>query len=286
MSHDDSAEFQLASEAGQTPEQPLAAVGVGSGVWLAVSFGGGTNSTAMLCGFRERNIRPDFISFADTGAEMPHTYEHVAAMQAQVKAWWGQPLHVVHKLREGKFEGLENECLRGAKLPALAYGSRACSVKYKHEPQNRMMKARMKERGIKIGTRAIGFDAGEAHRVKPSTDKWATNWYPLVEWEWRREDCIATIKRHGLPQPGKSACFFCPASKRGEVLRMRDEQPELLERALEIERRAQTGANRQVRGLGGERNLWSTWLATDADQSKLWLDIEPMHAPCGCYDGG
>lgn len=112
------------------------------------------------------------------------------------------------------------------------------------------------------------------------------NWYPLVEWNWRREDCIATIKRHGLPQPGKSACFFCPASKRGEVLKMRDEQPELLARALEIERRAQTGANRQVRGLGGERNLWSTWLAADADQSKLWLDIEPMHAPCGCYDGG
>jgi hypothetical protein len=35
MSHDDSAEFQLASDAGQTPEKPRAAVGVGSGDGLA-----------------------------------------------------------------------------------------------------------------------------------------------------------------------------------------------------------------------------------------------------------
>lgn len=31
---------------------------------LAVAFGGGTNSTAMLCGFRERGIKPDLILFA------------------------------------------------------------------------------------------------------------------------------------------------------------------------------------------------------------------------------
>jgi hypothetical protein len=286
MSHADSAEFQLESDAGQTPEQPLTAVGVGSGALLAVSFGGGTNSTAMLCGLRERGIRPDLVLFADTGSEMPHTYEHVAMMQAQVLSWWGIELRVCRKLRAGEFEGLERECLRGAKLPALAYGSRACSVKYKHEPQNRYMRAVMKERGVKVAMRAIGFDAGEAHRVKPSPDAYAVNWYPLVEWGWRREECVAAIARHGLPQPGKSACFFCPAMKRGEVLRLRDEQPELLARALEIERRAQTGANRQLRGLGGERNLWANWLAMDASQVKLWLDIEPAHAPCGCYDGG
>ncbi len=35
MSHADSAKFQLASDAGQTPEKPRAAVGVGSGDWLA-----------------------------------------------------------------------------------------------------------------------------------------------------------------------------------------------------------------------------------------------------------
>ena len=254
--------------------------------FLAVSFGGGTNSTAMLCGMYERGIKPDLLMFADTGSEYPQTYEHVAMMQAQVQAWWGIEMQIVKKLRAGEFEGLERECLRGGKLPALAYGSRACSVKYKHEPQNRLMKAEMKKLGLTVGTRAIGFDAGEAHRVKPSTDIWADNWYPLVEWNWRRAECMAAIERHGLPQPGKSACFFCPATKRGEVLRMKEQQPELIERALEIERRAQTGVNRQVRGLGGERNLWENWLAQDKAQGKFALDLEPVHLPCGCYDGG
>lgn len=315
MSHDHSANFELASQAGPVPDHQEPAVVVGSGVWLAVSFGGGVNSTAMLCGMGEREIRPSIITFADTGSEMPQTYEHLTAMRAQTQAWWGLDIITVRKLREGKFEGLEHECLRGAKLPALAYGSRACSVKYKHEPQNRLLCTMLKQQGKtwprvpskkrleKMGltqmewatqyaprprasVRAIGFDAGEPWRQKPSPDPWADNWYPLVEWGWQRAACVETIRRHGLPMPGKSACFFCPASKRREVLRLRDTHPDLLARALEMERRAQTGANRQVRGLGGENNLWADWLKQDHDQSKLWLDIEPMHAPCGCYDGG
>ena len=36
---------------------------------LVVSFGGGTNSTAMLVGMSERGIIPDAILFADTGGE-------------------------------------------------------------------------------------------------------------------------------------------------------------------------------------------------------------------------
>jgi len=40
---------------------------------LVVAYGGGLNSTAMLCGFRERGIIPSLILFADTGGEMPET---------------------------------------------------------------------------------------------------------------------------------------------------------------------------------------------------------------------
>lgn len=250
---------------------------------LAVAFGGGTNSTAMLCGFREREIKPDLVLFADTGAEMPHTYEHVELMRGKVREWWGMELEIVRKLYAGKFEGLEGECMRGHKLPALAYGSRACSVKYKQQPQNQVIRRMMKERGIKTARRAIGFDANEAHRMKPAVEKWAVNWYPLIEWQWRREDCMAAICRHGLPQPGKSACYFCPAMKRSEVVRLKAEHPDLLNRALEIERRSQK-TNRTNRGLGGEGNKWADWLAMDEAQAKLMLDIEPHEIPCGCID--
>lgn len=266
-----------------TPEDRSGAVSSCSDL-LAVSFGGGTNSTAMLCGFREREIKPDLVLFADTGAEMPHTYEHVELMRGKVREWWGLELETVRKLYAGKFEGLEGECQRGDKLPALAYGSRACSMKYKHEPQTRRIKAEMKARGVAVVKRAIGFDAGEGHRTRKSPDEWAVNWYPLVEWEWWREECVAAICRHGIPQPGKSSCYFCPAMKRSEVLRLKQEHPELLARALEIERKAQATIT-SPRGLGGQNNRWADWLAMDAAQAKLMLDIEPHEIPCGCVDG-
>ena len=40
-----------------------------------VSFGGGTNSTAMIIGMYLHKIPIDLILFADTGGEQPHTYE-------------------------------------------------------------------------------------------------------------------------------------------------------------------------------------------------------------------
>lgn len=253
---------------------------------LAVAYGGGTNSTAMLCGFADRGIKPDLILFADTGAEHPHTYEYVNLIQAKVKEWWGMEIEIVRALFQGKFEGLEGECLRGNKLPSIAYGglnARACSMKFKQEPQNRRIKAEMKKRGVTMVTKAIGFDVDESHRVKPSPVGWHRNWYPLVEWMWQREHCMKAICKHGLPQPGKSACFFCTASRPSEIFNMKKSDPALLERALEIERRAQT-RNRAKIGLGGAGNLWADWLVADANQEKL-MDIEPHEMPCGCIDG-
>jgi 3'-phosphoadenosine 5'-phosphosulfate sulfotransferase (PAPS reductase)/FAD synthetase len=49
----------------------------GVSVRQVVSYGGGTNSAAMLVGLHEHGERPDAILFADTGAEKPHTYQHL-----------------------------------------------------------------------------------------------------------------------------------------------------------------------------------------------------------------
>lgn len=269
------------------PDKPISA-----GTFLAVSFGGGTNSTALLCGFREREMRPDLITFADTGAEQPHTYEHLEYMRGKTKEWWGLDITVCRKLFAGNFEGLEGQCNRHKQMPSLAYGRRSCSMKYKHQPQDRILKQTMRQAGASIAIKAIGFDAGESHRVKAEhldlqsltkTLK-VQNRYFLVEWGWRREECVSAIRRHGLPQPGKSSCFFCPAMKKREVFALREEHPELLARALRIEDEAQT-TTKTRRGLGGEGNLWREWLDQDERQAKLFDWIEPYHSPCGCYDG-
>lgn len=251
---------------------------------IVVAYGGGTNSTAMLCGFRERGIQPSLVLFADTGAEQPHTYKHVEYMRGIVREWFGLEMQIVRHWRRGVFEGLEGELVRLGNLPSLAYGMKSCSMKYKQEPQHRATLLWMKENGAERVRRAIGFDANEAHRIKPSVQPWAENWFPLVEWGWRREECLAAICRAGLPRPGKSSCYFCPAMKPSEVLNLKDQHPDLYAKAVSIERAAQSH-NRKRIGLGGENNLWEDWGSQDNAQIKL-LDLQPMHTPCHCTDEG
>lgn len=259
---------------------------------LVVAFGGGTNSTAMLCGFKEKGIKPDLILFADTGGEFPHTYEHVLEMDTQCRIWWGIGIETVKKTYQGEFEGLEKNCRRKKMLPSLAYGRKTCSQKYKVEPQTRRMIKFMDDLNASECIKAIGYDANESHRKINASNMLHPKgrieqfWYPLVEWGWRREDCIKAIARHGLTQPGKSACFFCPAMKRGEILQLKATRPDLFARALEIEKNAILKS--PGRGLGGQSLRWENVDAQDEAQAKLWdyLDIkDESPIPCGCYDG-
>lgn len=51
-----------------------------------VSFGGGTNSTAMIIGMYLREIPIDLILFADTGGERRHTYDFIEKFDAWLTA--------------------------------------------------------------------------------------------------------------------------------------------------------------------------------------------------------
>ena len=51
-----------------------------------VSYGGGTNPTAMIIGMREAGTPVDMIVFSDTGGERPETYEHIKTFSMAVKA--------------------------------------------------------------------------------------------------------------------------------------------------------------------------------------------------------
>lgn len=251
---------------------------------LVVAYGGGVNSTAMLVGMRERGIRPDLIIFADTGGERPETYKHVVFMRVWALREMGVHLVTV-RASQRTDRTLEENCLRRDTLPAIAFGWKTCSIRWKAEPSDQYLSncgfvIEAWERG-EVVQKAIGFDAGEPHRVKDFIDAKFHTIYPLVEWRWFREDCVAAINRAGIPLPPKSACFFCPSTKKHEVLQLQQEHPDLLERALEIERRAAPHLE-TVKGLG-RRWSWAELLQADADQFKMLP--EAPEEPCGCYDG-
>jgi hypothetical protein len=135
--------------------------------------------------------------------------------------------------------------------------------------------------------KAVGLDAGEDHRLtwrrtaakpsgRPSREEWLDRhyfvyWYPLMDWGYDRERCKEVIRVAGLPVPMKSACFFCPASKKAEILWLRDHHPELLERALRIERNAKAKLT-SVKGLGRSFS-WEAYLKG--------LDDLPLFGGCG-----
>ncbi|HEX3313437.1 MAG TPA: hypothetical protein VHR72_01045, partial [Gemmataceae bacterium] len=130
----------------------------------------------------------------------------------------------------------------------------------------------------------IGLDAGENHRStwarddhkaarKPSREAWLdehyfTYWYPLLsDWRMDRAACEQVIRDAGLPVPPKSSCWFCPASKKAEILWLREHHPQLLERALKIERTALPGLT-TVKGLG-RSFAWADYLQ-QVDDSPLF----------------
>jgi hypothetical protein len=277
---------------------------------LAVAYGLGVDSTAMLVEFALRGVRPDLILFADTGAEKPETYAYLPVIQRYL-ADVGFPAvtTVQYERKWAPYRTLEQQCLHTGTLPSLACGGKSCSLKYKRTPQDRYILSRyppaeMVRRGRRV-VRAIGFEAGEerrtyAHVVKASgldageerrltwarsepderkrqsREAWLDRhyfiyWYPLLEWGYDRERCKRVIASAGLPVPVKSACYFCPACKKSEIAWLRERHPEPLARALAIERNAQAKLT-SVKGLGRSFS-WAAYLRL--------LENAPLFPGCG-----
>jgi len=245
---------------------------------IVVSYGGGTNSTAMLVGMKEHGIIPDAITFADTGGEHPHTYTHIFKMQFWLQKNNYPPITIVRKAGNG--ETLEENCLRANMLPSIAYGFKSCSHKYKIQPQDKYFNNLPQAKDVwKSGEKIIkyiGYDADEERRAQIPEDEKYLYQYPLIEWGWGRDECVAAIKREGLPLPGKSACFFCPSSKVTEIKWLAAKHPDLMDRAIAMERNAELT---KVKGLG--RNYrWEDVISTEDMFEDNFIDLA-----CGCYDG-
>jgi hypothetical protein len=136
----------------------------------------------------------------------------------------------------------EENCLVNHTLPSLAFGYKSCSLKWKVAPMDGFVEAwppaiEAWAKGERV-TRAIGYDAGpkDAKRAwNIAGDGRYEYVYPLRQWGWDRERCIAEIEAAGLPVPVKSACFFCPATKPDELADLVERHPELADRIVALE---------------------------------------------------
>src|SRR5205814_1084051 len=124
--------------------------------------------------------------------------------------------------------------------------------------------------------------AEERHRARIQEDRWYEYDYPLIEWGWDRAACEEAIRRAGLPVPPKSACFFCPSSKKPEILELKIRHPDLLARAIEIERAAKADLQgKSIKGLGAYFS-WEEYIAKVAPVPDEPEAVEDNPFGCMC----
>lgn len=188
---------------------------------VLAAWGAGVDSTAMLIELVARGEAPDAVLMADTGSERPETLAYIPLFRDWLDRY-GVENHIVrYEPKRFKhwppYRSLLENLLTNGTLPSISFNRHSCSAKWKISPQDRWAETwppalaawARGERVVKL----IGYDCSPAdnrryaHR-EGHDDPRFTFRYPLREWGWSRDDCIARIKREGLPVPVKSSCFF------------------------------------------------------------------------------
>lgn len=266
------------------------------------SFGGGVQSTACLVlaargelPASETSFRWDAFVFANVGekAEHPGTLQYVNEVAKPFAETNGIELVEARKVRRtGEVADLYNDVMmpsRSINIPVRmtngAPGQRRCTHDFKIKVVAKELRARGATKN-EPGTVGIGISMDELQRARnwgeiDPREPFQIKEYPLLRLGLRRQDCLDIIKEAGLPQPPRSACWFCPFHSLDEWRRLYREEPDLFQKAVEMEsvinaRRAELGKD----------NVWLTRFARPLnevihDQLVFGLDDPGTDdAPC------
>tara|TARA_R100000808_G_C2133305_1_gene142074 strand:+ start:300 stop:1187 length:888 start_codon:yes stop_codon:yes gene_type:complete len=246
----------------------------------------------------------DAAIFADTQAEPAGLYDWIEKLKGFIAdAPKPFPFHVVTKgslteevlkvrTSQGKGAIPEGDTYLRRLIPIFgrdrvtgekqANVRRACTLQWKIEPVTKKVRSLA---GIKRGqkeitvTQMIGISMDEIERLKESREPWTQFRWPLVEMGMTRRDCKEWMKAKGYPEPPRSACYYCPFHDDNEWRRMRDEDPEHFQKAIEFdeelrEKEKKHPANRTMDLYihHSATPLRDADLSTDGDRGQLELD--------------
>ena len=244
-----------------------------------ISLGGGVQSTAMvLMSLHGELPRAACAIFADTGWEREATYQNIRTLTDYAKGF-DFPVYTVGNdnirekalnLRYGGFADMPFYTDINGKLSIT---KRQCTDHYKIRPIRKKM---LDLFGRKHFRQWIGISLDEVTRMKPSPYKRTTNYYPLVEKQWTRANCIDYLKRLGVGEPSRSSCIGCPYHSNREWERLTDsERADAIEVDEAIRQRAD-GWHHYLHSSGQPlRDFYET-----ADQQGTLFDMDMEQEEC------
>jgi hypothetical protein len=211
-----------------------------------ISLGAGVQSStmALMAAHGEITPMPKCAIFADTQDEPQSVYKWLDWLEKQLpfpvhRVTSGSLSKTVTRIKVSKGgnlytdSGLPVHILKPDNGKGL--GQRQCTKEFKVYPIRKFLR-QFKDTGV---IQWIGISLDESHRMKPAWDKWCKNRWPLIDLRMKRHDCLLWMQTHGYPKPPRSACIYCPYHSDTEWRRLRSDEKQEFERAVEFERELQ-----------------------------------------------
>ena len=217
-----------------------------------LSLGAGVQSSTLALMIHKGEIpMVDCAIFADTQAEPPKVYEWLKFIKKTVN----YPVHIVtwRNLEKDVLDASQGE-YQAFTIPFYTKNKetgqkgmlmRQCTADYKIKPVTKKVRELL---GYKKGERVdlkevkvemlLGISTDELRRMRMNRLRYIDNQYPLInDFGMSRQDCIAWVKDKGYPMPAKSACYFCPFHSQSTWKEIKENDPELFQKAVEMDKK-------------------------------------------------
>jgi hypothetical protein len=233
-----------------------------------LNLGAGVQSTTLALMAKTGEVEPyDYAIFADTQAEPKSVYHHLKWLIREVS--FPVMVRTRGNLAENLISGVDADGGRYISIPAFtgepgkAIGiiRRQCTSEYKIKVVERAIRREIL--GLEPGQRipksvsivqSFGLSADEPGRVvrvkaNHTAKAWAVE-FPLYDMEMTRADCVRWLEDYGVPHVvPRSACTFCPYHSNVEWKRLKAEEPEAFNQAVEADRSIRDKASRCTHGM-------------------------------------
>ena len=259
-----------------------------------ISYGGGVQSTAMVVLAAQGVIDYPVALFANVGddSEHPASLDYVRNVAMPWAAERGIDIIELQRTnRHGEptetiYERLVSAENRSVDIPVRmsngAPGNRTCTSEYKIKVVAKWLRQHGANKTDPAAV-AIGISTDEIQRASNRQPiAYEVVEYPLLDLGLDRSRCKQIIADAGLPVPPKSSCWFCPFHRTQTWAEMRRDEPDLFDRAADLERQINA-----KRARLGKDSVWLTDRLRPIDeaigeaQSPLFMPDGPE----GCDEG-